>query len=129
MKSCCMEYKCIKCCLETSMPLSNQDIERIQDLGFSTNFFVVECNGWLQLKNKDGKCVFHNGKLCSIYKDRPEGCKLYPIIYDKDANCAIFDEDCSHKDKFQMSKIAVEQLCSIVSRLESERAERTRNEK
>lgn len=129
MKSCCLEYKCTKCCLETSMPLADLDIEHIKSLGFNANFFVAEHDGWLQLKNKDGRCVFHNGKICSIYKDRPDGCKLYPIIYDKDINSAIFDKDCPHKDKFQMSKITVRQLYRIVSILESERVKRTKNTK
>ena len=128
MKSCCMDYNCIQCCLETSMPLSNQDIERISGLGFDTNFFVTEHDGWLQLKNHDGSCVFHNGKICSIYKDRPEGCKLYPIIYDKDKSCAIFDEDCPHRNKFQKSKSITKQLYALVSKLECEMAKRKRND-
>jgi Fe-S-cluster containining protein len=109
------------------MPLSNQDIEHIRALGFNTNFFVIEIDGWLQLKNHDGRCVFHNGKICSIYKDRPEGCRLYPIIYDKDKSCAIFDEDCPHRNKFQMPKSIIKQLNNTVSRLESERVKRKRN--
>jgi len=116
MKSCCMDYKCIQCCLETNMILSYQDIDRIKRLGFDINFFVTERDGWLQLKNQDGRCVFH--------KDRPDGCKLYPIIYDKDKKHAIFDKDCLQKDKFLMSKSITKQLYDIVSKLESERAER-----
>ena len=119
-----MDYKCNQCCLETNMPLSNQDIERIRGLGFDTNFFANESEGWLQLKNHDGRCVFHNGKICSIYENRPEGCRLYPIIYDKDKNCAILDEDCPHRNKFQLSKGIMKQLYDLVSRLECERAAR-----
>lgn len=124
MKSCCKDYKCIQCCLETTMPLLHKDIEQIKRLGFDTNFFVTESNGWLQLKNKDGRCVFHTGIMCSIYEDRPEGCKLYPIIYDKGTKRAIFDKDCPHRDKFQMSKSTIKQLYDVVSKLEQERAER-----
>jgi len=97
MKSCCMDYKCIQCCLDTNMILSNVDIERIKELGFDTKFFVSKNRGWLQLKNNNGLCVFHDSISCSIYEHRPEGCKLYPIIYDKDKNCAVFDEDCPHR--------------------------------
>jgi Fe-S-cluster containining protein len=109
------------------MPLSNLDIKRISKLGFDTNFFVIELDGWLQLKNHDGRCVFHNGKICSIYENRPKGCRLYPIIYDKDENRAVLDEDCPHRNKFQMSKSIIKQLNNTVSRLECERAERKRN--
>ena len=56
------------------MLLSYQDIERIKRLGFDTNFFVTEKDGWLQLKNQDGRCVFHNNKMCTIYENRPDGC-------------------------------------------------------
>lgn len=124
MKSCCKDYKCIKCCLETTMPLSYKDIERIKELGFDTNFFVIEIDGWLQLKNKDGRCVFHNGKICSIYRDRPEGCKLYPVIYDKNTEHAIFDRDCPHRDKFRMPTNVVKQLRDLVLELEKEMIER-----
>lgn len=110
------------------MPLSNRDIEHIRALGFNTNFFVIERDGWLQLKNYNGRCVFHNGKICSIYENRPKGCRLYPIIYDKDENRAVLDEDCPHRDKFQMPKIAIKELLDIVSKLEREVTERERNE-
>ena len=109
------------------MPLSYKDIERIRGLGFDTTFFVTESDGWLQLKNKDGRCVFHNGAICSIYEDRPDGCKLYPIIYDKDTKRAIFDKDCPHRDKFRMSKSTIKHLDKVVSKLENERAERKKS--
>ena len=126
MKSCCKGYNCIRCCLETAMPLSYKDIEQIKRLGFDVTFFVTENDGWLQLKNKNSRCVFHTGKICSIYKDRPDGCKLYPIIYDKDGERAVFDKDCPHRDKFHMSKSTMKQLYVLVSKLERERAERKR---
>lgn len=124
MKSCCKENNCIKCCLETRMPLSNQDIERIKMLGFNTKFFITSKKGWLQLKNKNGKCIFHNGILCTIYKDRPEGCRLYPIIYDKNESIAIFDKDCPYKDNFKISKGVIKKLYALVSKLEHEKAQR-----
>ena len=124
MKSCCKDYGCIACCLETTMPLSYSDIERISRLGFDSDFFVIEESGWLQLKNKDGRCVFHTGSACSIYEDRPDGCKLYPIIYDKETKRAIFDRDCPHREKFKMSKNSVRELYEVVSKLERERAKR-----
>ena len=71
---------------------SENGIDRIKSLGFSHDFFVDTRNGWLQLKNRDGRCVFHNGIKCLIYEDRPEGCQLYPITFDNDNNCAILDD-------------------------------------
>ena len=123
MKNCCIDYGCIQCCLETEMLLSNEDIERIRSLGFAQKFFVIKKDRWLQLKNSDGRCVFHNGIECSIYENRPEGCRLYPIIYNEDMN-ATFDEDCPYSDKFEISKPRIRQAYELVSKLRDERKKR-----
>jgi Fe-S-cluster containining protein len=78
-------------------------------------------DGWLQLKNYDGRCVFNDGKKCSIYEYRPEGCKLYPIIYDEDKNHATLDVDCPHRDEFKISKIKEKIVFSLVEILIEER--------
>lgn len=124
MKNLCIEKNCIKCCLDTRMPLSNQDIKRINKLGFDKKVFVYKNGGWIQLRNRKGKCVFHNGLKCLIYKERPEGCRLYPIIYDKDNNCAIHDAYCPYKEKFKITKDKIEKLILLVSKLENEKVQR-----
>ena len=124
MDSPCIKLKCIQCCKETVMLLSNEDINRIQSLGYKYDFFVSENDRWLQLKNQKGHCVFHDGVKCLIYDNRPEGCKLYPIIFDKDNNCSILDEDCPYKHKFLITNDLKKQLFTLVSRVESERMKR-----
>ena len=124
MKSCYIDYKCIQCCIDTNMLLSHQDIERIKRLGFNTDFFITERNGWLQLKNQDGRCVFHNSIMCTIYENRPDGCKLYPVIYDKYMKHAVFDKDCPQRDKFHMSESITKQLYDLILELERERDQR-----
>jgi len=103
------------------MLLSHQDIDRIKRLGFYTNFFVTGRAGWLQLKNQDGRCVFHSGIICTIYENRPEGCQLYPIIFDKENNCAILDEECPYRTKFLITMSSRKKLFHLISRIESER--------
>lgn len=124
MKNICIENSCIKCCTNTGMPLSNQDINCIKLLGFNTKFFISKRKGWLQLKNIDGRCVFNNGKKCIIYKNRPEGCRLYPVIFDKHKNRAILDNYCPYKKYFKISKKKTERLFALVSRLEYEKIQR-----
>ena len=124
MKNCCRDNRCIKCCLETRMPLSNQDVKRIKTLGYSKKFFVTPKNGWLQLKNKDGKCVFHDGSMCIIYNHRPEGCKFYPVIYEKDNGCAILDNYCPYRENFRISKVKAKKLYNLVLKLEFEKVQR-----
>jgi len=103
------------------MLLSNNDIEKIEKLGYNRHFFTKSKKGWLKLKNKDGKCVFHNGKICLIYDNRPEGCMLYPLIFDKLYNSAIVDEDCPYDNSFRFDKKSINQLYELITRIISER--------
>ncbi len=117
----CKTFHCIHCCKKTLMFLSLDDIKRIKELGFSHEFFVDEVDGWLQLKNKNGLCVFHDGSSCTIYDHRPYGCQLYPVIYDADNDCAIIDEECPHGKYFSLTKSIEKELFSLVDRIEGER--------
>ena len=123
MNNCCIKFNCIQCCVNTNMILSNKDIERIGKLGFTKSYFVKKHKGWFELKNKDGSCIFHNGKSCSIYPNRPEGCRLYPIVYDTDNGCAMIDNECPHKNDFTLSKKKNMQLLSLIKILEYERSQ------
>ncbi len=111
------------------MLLSNDDIERIQKLGFSYDFFIDDVDDWLQLKNKNGRCVFHDQKKCLIYHKRPEGCKLYPVIYDADDDCAIIDADCPLGTCFSITTEYKKRLFSLVSIIRSEQKSRCEPEK
>ena len=124
MNNVCLEKKCIICCKETKMLLSDNDINRIKKLGYHYEYFVEKNDKWLQLKNKQGRCVFHNGIKCSIYENRPKGCQLYPIIYDKDNNCAILDEECPYRTKFLITSSLRKKLFNLVSRVEKEKSKR-----
>ena len=106
------------------MPLLKKDIEQIKRLEMKHDHFVINKDGWLHLKNYDGKCVFNDGNQCVVYEKRPEGCKLYPIIYDEEKNCAILDEDCPHGNEFRISKIELTKLRSLIIRLKDERSRR-----
>jgi len=124
MTTCCLETSCSLCCLNTNMVLTVQDIDILMKLGYRSTFFVARRNGWLQLKNKKGRCVFHDGRHCTIYRHRPEGCRLYPIVYEKDTRSAILDNDCPQKQHFFLSKNKERQLFALVFLLENERRER-----
>ncbi len=129
MTTYCLETNCTLCCIKTNMVLTTQDIQTIEKVGYETRFFVSERNGWLQLKNKNGRCVFHDGTVCTIYDHRPEGCVLYPIVYDKDHRRAILDSDCPQKHQFLLSDTTSEQLYRLISVLETERKGRKKGKK
>ena len=125
----CLKTKCIQCCIETNMILSYRDIDNIQNMGYDYEFFVTESKGWLQLKNHNGRCVFHNGTQCTIYSHRPEGCTLYPVVYDKDTKSAILDNGCLQKHNFSISNVKSQQLDVLISILEKEKTERKKRKK
>jgi Fe-S-cluster containining protein len=109
------------------MILTKKDIQTIQKLGYAFDFFVQEENRWLQLKNHQGRCVFHNGTICTIYDQRPKGCMLYPIVYNKDFQKAILDSDCPQRQCFKLTKEKSVDLHRLIRMLEEERAERKKD--
>ncbi len=111
------------------MLLSNSDIQKIENIGYDQKNFVRSKKSWLKLKNKDGRCVFHNGKTCLIYENRPEGCKLYPLIFDKEHKSAVVDEDCPYQDNFRFNKKNVDELYRLVTQILNERKDRKKEQK
>ncbi|RLE53180.1 MAG: YkgJ family cysteine cluster protein [Candidatus Methanomethylicota archaeon] len=96
---------CAKCCYETKMPLTREDVERIRKLGFKLKDFACWRNGVLTLKNVDCHCVFldvSSGK-CKIYEHRPLGCKLYPLVYDVYSGKVLVDPYCPKANEVKRS--------------------------
>ncbi|MFX1337082.1 MAG: YkgJ family cysteine cluster protein [Promethearchaeota archaeon] len=107
---------CGKCCIDTEMMISKKDISLIlrqypQDL--REEDFVIKNHGYSQLKNIDGHCVFFDAftKKCKIYINRPQGCRFYPLTYDKDKKLCVFDEDCPRIELFYLSDDDFEKKC------------------
>lgn len=121
LKNVCLDYGCIKCCINTEMFLLRDDINRIIILGFKEDFFSRDFNGFKSLKNNDGRCVFHDGKKCTIYSSRPLGCKLYPVIFDEILKRPILDEFCPHDEKFFLSFKLKRELSRVYNLLINER--------
>jgi Fe-S-cluster containining protein len=120
MKNVCLAHNCIKCCLKTQMPLTNSDIRRISGLGFK-NFFKVNKSGIRQLRNCNGKCVFHNGKICKIYNSRPMGCRLYPAVFDEFDNNVILDIHCPFRKEFLLTTSISEKVIELLKELDENR--------
>jgi Fe-S-cluster containining protein len=102
------------------MPLSHSDIARISKMGHQLKDFATKTdNGW-RLKNRDGRCVFVSDQGCKIYSYRPEGCRLYPLIYDEDLRKATVDRLCPLGDKFKFGKEDIKRLRKLLKKLEKE---------
>lgn len=88
--------RCGQCCLNTEMLLSQNDIKRLESLGYSRKEFTVEKQDFIFLRNINGHCFFLDPKTmkCKVYDYRPTGCKFYPIIYSIREKRCVVDEDC-----------------------------------
>ena len=107
------------------MLLLEADVHRIVGLGFKEGSFAVESDGFKMLRNgSSGRCVFHDGKQCTIYSNRPAGCRLYPIIFDEDSNHPVKDGSCPYSDEFDLTLKAKRELSGIYPRLMDERRRR-----
>ncbi|MCP8304834.1 MAG: YkgJ family cysteine cluster protein [archaeon] len=116
----CRVHRCIECCIQTEMPLTKYDVERIKRLGFEKNFFVIEDGGSLRLKNESGRCVFLRDYGCSIYEYRPEGCRLYPLVYNPYKKHFEMDYLCPFNFEFKISEEDVEYAKRFIQTLEVE---------
>lgn len=125
MSSPCLSHNCSKCCYKTEMTLTNEDVSRIEGLGYK-NFYDYQ-EGYLILKNKNGHCIFLKRDLCSIYNSRPAGCRLYPLIMDLDTGEAILHDFCPYTDEFVFTGNDEERLAEIIELEEKEKDERVLN--
>jgi hypothetical protein len=113
--------RCGKCCEKTEMLLSNADIQLLKELGYPfEDFAFYDKKGFARLKNRKGYCVFYDSKTkkCKIYKNRPLGCRIFPIIFSEEEG-VIVDDLCpiknavSKREFIQKGKILVKLLQRI----------------
>jgi Fe-S-cluster containining protein len=116
----CMKHECVKCCLETRMPLSNLDLNRILKLGYKIEYFTVKMKEGWRLRNDSGRCVFLKER-CEIYANRPEGCRLYPLIYDEDREDVKIDPLCPYGCEFKVTKNDVKRLKNLYNEIYTKR--------
>jgi len=113
---------CGKCCLETEMPLSTRDIERIIKNSSNTlkqeDFAIKTEKSYFQLKNINGRCYFLNeeSKKCEIYMDRPHGCRFYPLIFDYDKNICVLDKECPRTNLFYLNNKDLLNTCKKIKK-------------
>jgi Fe-S-cluster containining protein len=104
------------------MTLTEEDVERISKLGVK-DFYMYK-GGYLQLVNVQGRCIFLKRDKCSIYEDRPAGCRLYPLILDLDNDDIILHDFCPYTEEFNFTDEDEDKLQDVIDCEEKERDER-----
>ena len=99
------------------MLLTNEDIQRIESNGYSKKEFCLnlnETNGFWQLRNINGRCYFLTDKgKCSIYTFRPQGCRVYPLVFEISEQDVIIDNDCREVQWFAKQNYSEKQLSQV----------------
>ena len=119
---------CGACCTQTEMLLTEEDINRLVKRGISRNIFVkINKEGFAQLRNREGYCVFYNAekRQCSVYVDRPRGCRVYPVIFD-DEKGIILDDICQSRNTVTESEKTAKgnRVIKLLERIDSEAEKR-----
>jgi Fe-S-cluster containining protein len=119
---------CGVCCTETEMLLSKRDIKRLEKIGFSQSLFVVfDKHGYALLRNREGYCFFYDrlNHQCSVYVDRPAGCRVYPVILDEDKGI-ILDSICESRKSIAQSEknLKGKRVIRLLKIIDSEALER-----
>jgi Fe-S-cluster containining protein len=122
---------CGVCCAETEMLLSKKDIERLKSRGFNESYFAqFGSDGYMQLKNHDGYCVFYDrqNRRCRVYADRPAGCRVYPVILDEEKGI-ILDDICECRGTINNAerRSKGKRVTELLKKIDAEAAERLRN--
>ena len=121
----CVKHTCTLCCHDTNMPLTLADMERLTARGERLDAFSQpdeEDIGYIRLRNTEkGACTFlaPDGR-CRVQADKPEGCRLYPFIYDMDRDRVLRDSFCPFNKEFDAPPGTEQKVRALVARLEAE---------
>lgn len=118
----CLANACSACCHDTEMLLTEADVARLSALRPGPFWFRAD-DGYMQLRTRDAPgapCWFLEGGRCSVWADRPEGCRAYPAVWD--GRRTLLDaRHCPHTGDFALRG----SLRGLAGRLESERVARS----
>jgi Fe-S-cluster containining protein len=104
------------------MTLTEEDERRISALGYKDYYKMHK--GFIQLRNIDGRCFFLREGHCKIHKDKPIGCKLYPLVLDIDEWEVVLHDFCPNTDHFHFDEKDVKMLKETIKTEEEERRKR-----
>jgi uncharacterized protein len=120
----CVANRCTVCCHDTNMPLTLGDLERITALGHRPDDFSQpdEAEGYLRLRNtKQGDCFFLEADgRCRVNATKPEGCRLYPFIYDEQDDRVVRDSICPFNGEFDPPPDVERKVRALIVKLDGE---------
>lgn len=124
---------CGVCCQKTEMLLSMTDIKRLERAGYNRRKFVrYDKHGFAKVRNNGGYCVFYDAEKnrCKVYKYRPLGCCVYPVIFSEEEG-VVADDICPMKGTVSRRDLEVdgEKVVKLLKRIDAEAKKRAFNMK
>ena len=115
------------------MLLSIGDIKRLQRAGYSRREFAsYDKQGFAKVRNNRGYCVFYDieKNRCKVYKYRPLGCRIYPVIFSEEEGI-VADDICPMKDTVSRKDLERngEKVVKLLKRIDAEAKKRAFNMK
>lgn len=120
----CAAHGCAQCCHDTEMPLTEEDAARLAALGHDRAKFTRLLDGTLTLQNVEGACFFLKDERCSVYAQRPAGCRTYPFVLTPQGR-VVRDEDCPWRREFSQPSGIQRKLIQITGTVAREAARRS----
>jgi len=116
--------RCGICCQKTKMMLPFEDVKRLERLGYDSQKFIFrDRQGFFRLQNNHGHCFFYDiwNRSCKVYKDRPLGCHIYPVIYQVGKGIRV-DDICPMKGTVSKRELERKgkELSDLIRRLSQE---------
>jgi len=109
---------CGLCCFETEMPLSEDDVRRLEGMGYRKEDFSIVVDGIRRLRNINGRCFFlSSDNRCTVYGERPEGCRLYPAVLNPETMEVEVDDTCPKASSIIIGEDVKRALAALFSRI------------
>jgi Fe-S-cluster containining protein len=120
----CVAHACSACCHGTEMMLTEADLARLQ-AARPGEVFWRDDDGDVLLRTvggPEGPCWFLDAAgRCTVYADRPDGCRLYPAIWDVDEHrVRLDDEGCPFTAEFAVPRAVEDAVRRLAARLVAE---------
>jgi Fe-S-cluster containining protein len=112
------------------MLLSNADVERLEAIGYEkAKFLRYDHQGFAKLQNHKGYCVFYDviQCRCTVYQHRPQGCRIYPVVYSDDEGVTV-DDLCPEKDTVTEAELQTKgrEVVQLLKKIVREAASRSK---
>jgi Fe-S-cluster containining protein len=106
------------------MPLTEADVAQLKRMGHDAIEFTVQAEGEVRLANVRGSCFFLENGRCRVYEARPEGCRVYPVVYDERIYKFVLDPTCPHGAEFSVTREDRDRLKRLLHRIDREMEKR-----